>query len=1286
MITKDNFKEMLRSAGFQEKESGVFVKDYRNGLRTFQMKADFNTEQLEYAQGVTIVRGTTCNFSDNENFVVFVCVCQLLDRGYAPQNIELEASAGVAGRGQTNTYLDILVKDNDGNNYLIIECKTTESTYDDEFAKAWRKVERDGGQLFNYFTLFRTPHLCLYACDFIGGKLKPRYNLIILKDENLQFLDDTYKEGYRDLNTTTAGQNDYFRVWSDTYEQAYLAGSGIFEPTAKPYEISTKITRTFDELEEVDDYQAIQRKYNEFATIMRQHNVGSREKAFDKLVNLFLAKIVDEENNKQDLKFNWKGVAFDDYYAFQDRLQALYTQGMGAFLKERVTYVNEETIRNAFCLFKNDPDATRDKIIQYFREQKFYSNNDFAFLDVHNKELFLKNIAVLIRIVMMLQDIRMKSDRENQFLGDLFEGFLDQGVKQSEGQFFTPIPIVKFLVSSLPVEEVVRQCDDAPWVIDYACGAGHFLNEIARRLRTYAERYKPEVPLKNFYSHIVGIEKEYRLSKVAKVSAFMYSQDNIKIVYGDALAHNEDIADGSFNILVANPPYSVKGFLETLTKEERTRYQLYSDELNLERNNSIETFFIERAAQLLTAGGVCAIILPSSVLSNGGIYIACREIILKYFDLVAIAEFGSGTFGKTGTNTVTLFMRRKASVVDAAEHLLNRATAWLKGDYTKDVVFADGGKLDAYCRHCGIDAAQYRQWTKGSAVPTATIFADYTKAAESQTRYKAIAKKKITAKYTAEQQAAELAAFVADYIRQAERDKLHCFLLAASVGQPVLIVKSPTDSKAIKQFLGYEWSGAKGSEGIKYLGQAVADDEDQLSKNKGLQGIRTPLFNPQNLDDPTKINMLIRRNFLGEPPAADAPDCVKYARLTDMIDFSRVAFDKAIRTSRLSSSIESPLFENSKYNLISVAECGEMIGGLWKGKNPPFVQATVIRNTNFSMDGNLKSDSEYPQLEVEASQFEKRRLEYGDIIIEKSGGSATQAVGRVVIFNLKTNEPYSFSNFTNRLRVTREDLNPFYLHLVLNEVYQSGLTFGMQGGMSGLRNLNIDEYKRIKIPLPPLAVQQRIAEECEAIDSETAENRAAIVNARSEIERIMASVEGETMTLRAVAPFVCVRKAYADISPQAYVSTDNLLQDCAGKKDYDGTPNISSVTAYAEGDILLSNIRPYLKKLWLADCDGGCNPDVLVLRPQPCVLPRFVYCALRRQQFFDYVMTDVKGMKMPRGKKEVIERYTLPIPSLAVQRQTVAEIADLEAKIAAANVTISTAPQRKQAILDKHLK
>lgn len=90
---------------------------------------------------------------------------------------------------------------------------------------------------------------------------------------------------------------------------------------------------------------------------------------------------------------------------------------------------------------------------------------------------------------------------------------------------------------------------------------------------------------------------------------------------------------------------------------------------------------------MLAPGGVAAIILPSSILSNGGaVYTKAREIILQYFDIVAIAEFGSGTFGKTGTNTVTLFLRRKAENPSISEHYKNRVSAWFNGDFMKDDV------------------------------------------------------------------------------------------------------------------------------------------------------------------------------------------------------------------------------------------------------------------------------------------------------------------------------------------------------------------------------------------------------------------------------------------------------------------------------------------------------------------------------------------------------------------------------------------------------------------------
>ncbi len=530
----------------------------------------------------------------------------------------------------------------------------------------------------------------------------------------------------------------------------------------------------------------------------------------------------------------WKGAAYDDYYNFQDRLQKMYQIGMKDYLNEDVTYIDNATIEETFKIQKNDPDAIKEKILEYFRQLKFFSNNDFAFLDVHNEQLFNQNAVILKEVVKMLQDIKLKTEEQNQFLGDLFEGFLDQGVKQSEGQFFTPTPIVRFLISSLPLEHIIKESTDIPKVIDYACGAGHFLNEYAQQIRPFVEEYKGD-DIAEYYKEIYGIEKEYRLSKVAKVSSFMYGQEGINIIYADALSCKTGVKEGVFSVLVANPPYSVKGFLETLSQEEREKYELTSEVSDLTKNNSIETFFIERAKQLLVSNGVAAIILPSSVLSNGSIYIKCREILLKYFDIVSIVEMGSGTFGKTGTNTVTLFLRRKSENPALATHYKYRVDAWFKGNTEHDERYDDLGLLAEYCERIGVRVEDYKTLftpSPSEELLETELFKNYVHKFSGDARAKKIKAKRITARYSAEMRDAELRAYVINCIKDIEKDKLYFFLLAKSNPQPVVIVKSPSKTSDIKRFLGYEWSSSKGNEGIKYIGVRDVEDDNNWTETK----------------------------------------------------------------------------------------------------------------------------------------------------------------------------------------------------------------------------------------------------------------------------------------------------------------------------------------------------------------------------------------------------------------------------------------------------------------------
>ena len=119
-----------------------------------------------------------------------------------------------------------------------------------------------------------------------------------------------------------------------------------------------------------------------------------------------------------------------------------------------------------------------------------------------------------------------------------------------------------------------------------------------------------------------------------------------------------------------------------------------------------------------------------------------------------------------------------------------------------------------------------------------------------------------------------------------------------------------------------------------------------------------------------------------------------------------------------------------------------------------------------------------------------------------------------------------------------------------------------------------------------------------------------------------------------------------------------MLQNRAGVTPYNDVPEVGNVTKYQKGDILVSNIRPYLKKIWLAEHDGGCSNDVLVFRnAKPSdYLSEYLYAILSSDIFFDYMMVGKTGLKMPRGDKKVIPNFLIPkAPRVEVQRKIVEE-------------------------------
>ncbi len=292
----------------------------------------------------------------------------------------------------------------------------------------------------------------------------------------------------------------------------------------------------------------------------------------------------------------------------------------------------------------------------------------------------------------------------------------------------------------------------------------------------------------------------------------------------------------------------------------------------------------------MKAGGLAALILPSSILSNGGnTYVKTREIVLQYFDLVAIAEFGSGTFGKTGTNTVTLFLRRKQTAPDTAEHYRERVVQWFDSDeFGKDSqqVFQDAHLIDQYAAHIGLPAADYKTllqgdpngpWAKGA------VFEEYVKKFNASAEVDKLYKAKWFKALSEAEQTQEVDKRFLAYVQGIERDKLYHFVMASDQPNPVLVIRSPSETKAHKQFLGYDWSSAKGDEGIKLIKDAHGHH-------------LTLLYDETDRNNAAKLNRLISDNFDGK--LAEIPEALSgyasTARLVELLDFSRVTFEKQI--------------------------------------------------------------------------------------------------------------------------------------------------------------------------------------------------------------------------------------------------------------------------------------------------------------------------------------------------------------------------------------------------------
>ncbi|ELA8898890.1 restriction endonuclease subunit S [Vibrio parahaemolyticus] len=218
-------------------------------------------------------------------------------------------------------------------------------------------------------------------------------------------------------------------------------------------------------------------------------------------------------------------------------------------------------------------------------------------------------------------------------------------------------------------------------------------------------------------------------------------------------------------------------------------------------------------------------------------------------------------------------------------------------------------------------------------------------------------------------------------------------------------------------------------------------------------------------------------------------------------------------------------------------------------------------------------------------------------------------------------------------------------------------------------DVSATDMAKIQIPIPcpdnpekSLAIQAEIVRILDAFTAMTAELTAELNLRKKQYnyyrDQLLSFEEGEVewKALSEMAEYSKARISYTELDDSNYVGVESLLQNRAGKIDSTRTPDSGNLTQYNPDDILIGNIRPYLKKIWHADRVGGTNGDVLVVHPTDTgINPRYLYQVLADDKFFEYNMQHAKGAKMPRGNKPKIMEYLVPIPFASDREKSLSE-------------------------------
>ncbi|SNB08809.1 N-6 DNA methylase [Flavobacterium psychrophilum] len=1234
-------KDLIKIVGFQAKEnaSAIYIKKYLDG---YAIEIDFDKKTFHFGGKIKIGGKDSQNITKPEDWVVLECVNRLLETGYKPENISLEkvypAGHGFSGR------LDICVNREDGSEYLLIECKT----YGKEFDKEFTRIKKDGGQLFTYFKFSNKANLImLYASQLIN-------NEIIYKNEIVKIEDD-YRVG---------DVKDFYNSWNKNTKH-----QGVWEN--EPYDFKSKKFTKAD-LKELNEAEST-KIFHEFASILRKHSVSDKPNAFNKIFNLFLAKLYDEAKRENDeLEFHWR--EDDNAVDFQVRLINLHKDGLFAFLQKEIEGIDEKDFK------ANSPEELLEK-----KKKVLKFNNILAIKEVLDDASFDENQRVLKDVVKLLEKYQIRYPRKQQHLSDFFEKLLTTGLKQEVGQYFTPPPITKFIVRSIPIKQMIekevnKESPELPAIIDYAAGSGHFITEALEEYQDIINSFKEE-EMKNFFPkaksqvkswqadpyewakhYVYGIEKDYRLVKVAKVGCYFYGDGVAQIIHGDGLdsfttsktykgllkenTNLEDSTKAKFSLVLSNPPYSVNDCKDDLeyigAQNDFTLYPYLSD-----NSDDIECLFIERTKHLLKDDGVAAIVLPSSILNTKGIQSKTREIILYYFDIVAITELGKSTFMATPTETVILFLKRRNN---------NLIFDWIKSldtflDVLQDITI--NGIINP--------VSKYINYVWGEI-----SFDDYVTLLRKSPN-DIIKKHELYNEYRSKIKFKEEKDFFETLI-SLEKAKLLYFII--TVKQKVVIVKTGKKEDE-KRFLGYEFSARRGSEGMH-----------PIQKGKSIDNC-TKLYNSNDLEDYTKASTYIYKalegNFNFDIENSIQKNVFKQD-LVDMLNFDRTEFENAIST-----TIKKKVNVNSKWDIVRIGSFVDLQNG-FAFKSSDYVQKSNtlnFRQANIRLEGILDLEHKKTYLPDDfRNKYKDYILKDGDVVIAMTDmNNELNLLAIPTIFKNGTDKVYLLNQRVGKfMKFDLAKINPIYLNSILKSITTREQL--KQLGFGSIQyNLSKDDLLNFKIPLPPLDIQKKIVAEIEVLE---AKEKKAI----GEIEK------GKETIIN------LFNQAESKADKKVRLSDENIFQVSIGKRvlknefvENGKIPVYSANVIEPFGNIDKLLIEDFSKPsvLWGIDGDWMVNhlpKDYPFYPTDHCGVLKVKDNSINEKYLAFILEKEGKAFEFSRTKRASIDRIQgikIAVPPLSEQQKIVSEIEKIEAKITTLETEIASIPKQKEAILKKYL-